>query len=119
MQNFPNNMLDAIRGQLEAENISLATRMEELKKQDPFADPSRANDNAASDTEASELSGHDRISALIEEVKKQQEDIDAALRRIIDGTYGVCSNCHKLIPIERLRILPTAILCLDCEGKKF
>ncbi len=112
-------MLDHIRGQLEVEKTLLFTRIEELKKQDPFADPSRANDNAASDTEANELSGHDRVSALIEEVKKQQTAIDAALRRIADGTYGVCSNCHKLIPLERLRILPTATLCLDCEGKKF
>jgi DnaK suppressor protein len=40
--------------------------------------------------------------------------IDAALRRIDDGTYGLCTNCGKPISEERLEALPWASLCIDC-----
>jgi RNA polymerase-binding protein DksA len=41
--------------------------------------------------------------------------IDAALARIQDGTYGVCTNCGKQIPEERLEARPWASLCIDCQ----
>ena len=41
--------------------------------------------------------------------------IDAALVRIQDGTYGVCTNCGKPIPEERLEARPWASLCIDCQ----
>jgi RNA polymerase-binding protein DksA len=42
-------------------------------------------------------------------------EIDAALKRIDEGTYGVCTNCGKQIPEERLEALPWATLCIDCQ----
>lgn len=118
MLNFPSDVLNTLRQQLETEKKKGSAHIKELSKQDPFADPDRTNDNAASDAEASEESGHERVSALIGELKNQQKEIDAALERLQDGTYGACTNCHKLIDLERLRILPTATLCLDCEQRK-
>jgi RNA polymerase-binding protein DksA len=41
--------------------------------------------------------------------------IDAALARIQGGTYGVCTNCGKQIPEERLEARPWASLCIDCQ----
>ena len=41
--------------------------------------------------------------------------IDAALRRIADGTYGICTNCGTQIPPERLEAYPWASLCIDCK----
>jgi DnaK suppressor protein len=38
-----------------------------------------------------------------------------ALRRIDDGTYGVCEACDQFIHPERLLALPEAPLCLDCQ----
>jgi RNA polymerase-binding protein DksA len=40
--------------------------------------------------------------------------IDAALARIEDGSYGVCTNCGKPIGEERLEALPWADRCIDC-----
>jgi RNA polymerase-binding protein DksA len=45
-------------------------------------------------------------------------EIDAALKRIEEGTYGVCSNCAKPIPEERLEALPWATLCIDCQRER-
>lgn len=39
--------------------------------------------------------------------------IDAALGRIDDGTYGVCTSCGRPIAEERLEALPWAALCID------
>jgi RNA polymerase-binding protein DksA len=41
-------------------------------------------------------------------------EIDAALTRIDDGTYGTCSRCGKEIAPERLEAYPWAALCIDC-----
>ncbi len=42
-------------------------------------------------------------------------EIDAALKRIEDGTYGICTNCGKEIAFERLEARPWATLCIDCQ----
>jgi DnaK suppressor protein len=55
---------------------------------------------------------------MVEELTKKRSEIDAALVRIADGTYGFCTSCKDLIDTDRLAILPTAILCLSCEQKK-
>ena len=43
------------------------------------------------------------------------EAIDAALKRIEDGTYGTCVNCGKPIAEERLAAIPWATHCIDCK----
>lgn len=48
----------------------------------------------------------------------QIEDIEAAIKRTDDGTYGICADCNKLIPRKRLEVLPFALRCLECEGTK-
>jgi DnaK suppressor protein len=41
--------------------------------------------------------------------------IERSLARIEEGTYGICVNCSKPIPPERLEALPYAELCIDCK----
>jgi RNA polymerase-binding protein DksA len=45
-------------------------------------------------------------------------DIDAALKRIEDGTYGVCTTCGMQISEERLEARPWATLCIDCQRER-
>lgn len=118
MKGFSSDLTDSIRQQLEAEKKSVAARIDALISQDPFADPDRTNDNADSGREASEESSHDRVASQVATLKAQVKEIDDALQRIGGGTYGFCSNCHKMIDTDRLAILPTATLCLSCESKK-
>ncbi|MFN3919863.1 MAG: TraR/DksA family transcriptional regulator [Methylohalobius sp.] len=42
-------------------------------------------------------------------------DIDAALIRIAEGSYGICIDCEQPIGIERLKAYPTAKRCLKCQ----
>jgi RNA polymerase-binding protein DksA len=54
---------------------------------------------------------------LEENVERALGEIDAALQRIENGTYGTCVNCGEPIAQERLEALPWATLCIDCKRK--
>ncbi len=43
-------------------------------------------------------------------------DVDRALEKIDDGTYGYCDRCGAAIPDERLVARPWAVLCLRCSA---
>lgn len=43
--------------------------------------------------------------------------IDAALKRIEAGTYGVCTDCGVDIPAARLHAAPETPRCIDCQDK--
>ncbi len=118
MQNFPSDILKAIKEHFEAEKQTLTERVNELAKQDPFTNPERTNDNAASDMEASEESDHDRVAAMVDELKAKLQGVDDALVRIEQGTYGSCVECGNMIDTDRLSVLPMATLCVSCEHKK-
>jgi RNA polymerase-binding protein DksA len=55
---------------------------------------------------------------LDERGQREIDDIDAALRRIAAGTYGVCVDCDAHIGIERLRAMPAASLCIGCATSR-
>jgi DnaK suppressor protein len=49
--------------------------------------------------------------------QSQLRDIDEALRKIEEGTYGICDECEEDIPLGRLNALPFALRCVDCQEK--
>lgn len=49
---------------------------------------------------------------------KLLEKIEYALRRIDDGTYGICDECKEPINIERLKAKPSVSLCINCQSAK-
>jgi DnaK suppressor protein len=44
------------------------------------------------------------------------DEIDVALDRIADGTYGRCTHCGVAVPVERLTIRPFAAGCVACQA---
>lgn len=61
----------------------------------------------------------DDIDLVIRGLASQREQqILEALRRIENGTYGVCEDCGEPIGAERLAVLPEALLCVDCQKQK-
>ena len=66
--------------------------------------------------ETSELDIQDEIEfALIQMKAETLHKIDEALRRLEEGTYGYCFECGEEISEKRLRALPFAVRCKDCE----
>jgi DnaK suppressor protein len=42
-------------------------------------------------------------------------EIDAALQRLEEGSYGICERCSEPIPWQRLEVLPMSRLCTPCQ----
>jgi RNA polymerase-binding transcription factor DksA len=61
----------------------------------------------------------ERDLALSAQASQAVEEIDIAVAKIHDGTYGVCEQCYSTIPKERLRALPHAALCVQCKSAGF
>jgi len=45
-------------------------------------------------------------------------EIDDSIGRLADGTYGLCEDCHTVIPSGRLRIIPYARRCITCQSNR-
>jgi len=54
----------------------------------------------------------------VEDVSNEIREIDQALERIREKTYGVCESCDAPIPVERLRAIPYTRLCLACKRRE-
>jgi DnaK suppressor protein len=54
-----------------------------------------------------------RVLALAAEAALS--DIDGALQRLEDGSYGICERCAEPIPWQRLEVLPMSRLCTPCQ----
>ena len=66
--------------------------------------------------ESSEVDIQDAIGfALIQMKAETLDKIDAALQRLGEGTFGDCVECGAEISGPRLRALPFAVRCRDCE----
>ena len=50
--------------------------------------------------------------------RKLMYNIDEAVRKIEEGTYGICEDCGNEISEKRLLILPAATLCVDCQENR-
>ena len=58
----------------------------------------------------------ERDLALSAQARAAIEEIDRALLKIEDGTYGICEGCGNPIPKARLKALPHAALCVACKS---
>ncbi len=58
------------------------------------------------------------LDRLSEEEQRELVEIDAALRRINDGTFGKCEHCGGAIGRQRLRALPETRLCITCSSQR-
>ncbi|WP_329256329.1 TraR/DksA C4-type zinc finger protein [Actinoallomurus sp. NBC_01490] len=56
--------------------------------------------------------------AQLDTARSALEEVEAALRRMNDGTYGLCDACQAPIPAGRLEILPHARFCVTCQRRR-
>ena len=54
-------------------------------------------------------------ATLAEAESKELEEVNDAINRIENGSYGVCEDCDKPIPISRLKAVPYAKTCIRCR----
>lgn len=112
------NILKPVKDFLSGEAARLEKRKRELAKEDPFRDTTRLVNNASPDDDAEEQFGHDKATALQNQVDRKLIQIRKALTMIKLGKYGICESCGKMIDTDRLMVVPETTFCIDCENKK-
>lgn len=77
----------------------------------------RASDDGAEDIVDRANNSYNRefMFALSDTERQILIEIDQALERLDGGTFGTCTNCQDDIPKARLRALPWARYCVDCQ----
>jgi DnaK suppressor protein len=63
-------------------------------------------------------SGEEIASQLAELESKELAQVERALRRLKQGTYGKCEGCNCNIPLMRLNALPYSTMCITCQRER-
>jgi DnaK suppressor protein len=58
------------------------------------------------------------VDAIVASLLETLDDVDHALGKLDDGSYGACESCASPIAEARLEAMPTARLCISCASKK-
>ncbi|GAW49869.1 MULTISPECIES: TraR/DksA family transcriptional regulator [unclassified Nocardioides] len=103
------------RSLLEQERRRTTDRLAALRDEHRgFVDASRdTNADDEHDPEGATIAfEREQVGALVRLAEEHLREVDAALARVDDGTYGVCTVCGRPIPAERLEVRPTALTCV-------
>lgn len=104
---------DEIRAVLEHRRDELIERQERIARHTRHRDEPLPPDFAE---QAVELENGETLVALDREVNAELHEIDRALRRLDDGSYGECTECGEPVGEKRLAALPYISLCIDCAN---
>jgi len=66
---------------------------------------------------AAEVEIFERNLSMEKNLEVSLFNVDKALRKIEDGTFGVCEKCGKSVGLERLKAFPSATACMDCKNR--
>lgn len=65
--------------------------------------------------EAAEATEQAQSIGVLEQLNRELEQVQTARKRVLEGRYGICEDCGRRIPTERLKVLPYATLCVRCQ----
>ena len=105
--------LSDLRAELEQERSNLRARLAEmglsggeLSFDQNFADSSQVTAERG------------EVEALAGSLRESLNDVEAALTKIDEGTYGTCEGCGQPINPARLEAKPAAKLCMECASRR-
>ncbi len=101
-------LLSNLRGELEDERARFLDQISALSG-------GQYDENFADSGQVAAEQGENR--ALLGQLREQLAEIERALQKLDDGTYGVCERCGGPIGEARLEAMPAARLCIACASK--
>ena len=108
------SLLQELRTKLEAEKTDLEERVRRLSQPTEFGNDVESDDLSAEADEAEEFSGTMGEATAL---KERLNDINRALIKITDGTYGSCETCTMDIAPDLLKEDPESRHCRACKQK--
>ncbi len=103
--------IEPLQKELESKQQELEQRLQRIKAnlRRPLESDSKER--------ATQLENQEVVDALGNEARVELLEITIALRRIMDGSYGICVDCGEEIARERLRACAHAQRCIDCADE--
>lgn len=98
----------SLRSRLTAERDHLAAQIDALE---PGRNDSLVDDNFADSGQVAAEQGENQ--ALAAQLRNDLADVEHALTKLDDGTYGRCETCDEAISPPRLEAMPAARFCID------
>ena len=106
----------ALRSRLESEQKRLADELEQLRiAAYPSEERREGSPFGKREEEATESLELERRLALERQIRELLSDVEDALVKFAEGTYGNCESCGQPMNPERLEALPQAKLCVACK----
>ncbi|HEY2333252.1 MAG TPA: TraR/DksA C4-type zinc finger protein [Acidimicrobiales bacterium] len=97
----------AARPQLEEERAQLRSQLEDLGV-------ATYDENFADSGQVAAEQGENR--ALVKQLEETLDDVERALAKLDEGSYGICENCGAAIGEDRLEAMPATRFCITCAS---
>jgi DnaK suppressor protein len=110
LQSETSNMHENIAKALHARLSELTGRVAEIESE------LRKPLSADSEERATDLENQEALETIENSEKHEIRQIQEALNKISEGSYGICAECGADIDPKRLRALPTATRCISCAA---
>jgi DnaK suppressor protein len=109
--------IERARARLEAKQAELRAHLNTLAAVSPSADSWVKGSRDVQDREdvAAEARAIEEEQSISESQRRLLADVEGALERIRQGTYGLCVQCHRPLPEKRLEVLPWAARDISCQ----
>ena len=109
-----NERHEMLRKMLEERRAEIHQKLRAIREDMPsYQDEVRDNEEQSVTDFAQEME-----FALMEMKAQTLTRIDEALLRVDQGTYGICDECEQEIAEARLKAVPFALLCIECQSRE-
>lgn len=119
-QRYSKNDLKEFKKLLEAEKARLLSELKMLTSEKPLVSAIGGSSDASYDDDSTDTAAAvTEIGTLLAEegnIQKLLQQVQRALSKIDDGTYGLCDACNKPIDKARLKAMLFASLCVPCKS---
>ena len=106
-----------VRSRLEAERKRIQEELGQLTSSHSLDERREGSPFGKREEEATESMELEKRLALENRLKSLLTEVDRALLKLDEGTYGLCDMCNAAIDPARMEALPQAILCISCRQK--
>ncbi len=116
VNNISNSLLEKFKNILLSKKSRLSAEQSKLIEEDPYLTEDRSTGNSEEMDEAIlEDLAKVQIEIQKKNVKDMESQVDKALGKIEQGSYGICEECGQKIDPARLEIYPEATTCMNCS----
>jgi DnaK suppressor protein len=110
---------DELHQRLKDEREKLVRQLEQNRASAPAVGEAKEGSPYGKKEEgASEAFELEKRLALEKRLMGTLAEVEHALQKFEEGTYGVCDTCGQSVEVERLEVLPQANLCLNCKAQQ-